>query len=114
MNIDTRGHLREVAFPGEGENAVTIMRRQAHSLFVLTALAFLGVATAAGATDTGAGTETVRTTHGPVVGARLTDVDVIAFKGIRYGQPPTGELRWKPPVPAAAWTDPRPAGDFGP
>jgi para-nitrobenzyl esterase len=79
-------------------------RRQAHSLFVLTALTIFGTAAVA---------QTVRTTHGPVVGTKLADGDFIAFKGIRYGQPPTGELRWKPPVPAAPWTDPRPAKDFG-
>jgi len=40
--------------------------------------------------------------------------DITAFKGIRYGQPPTGALRWKPPVPVADRAVPNPASDFGP
>jgi para-nitrobenzyl esterase len=80
------------------------MRQQACSWFVLAVLTLFGTAASA---------QTVRTTHGPVVGAKLADADLIAFKGIRYAQPPTGELRWKPPVPATAWTEPRPAHDFG-
>jgi len=37
-----------------------------------------------------------------------------AFKGIPYALPPTGPRRWKPPVPAARWTDMRDATAFGP
>lgn len=81
-----------------------MVRRQAHSLFVLAALIVFGGAARA---------QTVHTTHGPVVGVRSADGNLIAFKGIRYAQPPTGELRWKPPVAATAWTEPRPARDFG-
>ena len=39
--------------------------------------------------------------------------DITAFKGIRYAQPPIGELRWKPPVPVTDRADPNPASDFG-
>jgi para-nitrobenzyl esterase len=39
--------------------------------------------------------------------------DVTAFKGIRYAQPPTGELRWKPPVPVTGRAEPKPGSDFG-
>ena len=39
---------------------------------------------------------------------------VRAFLGIPYAAPPTGELRWKPPVPAAKWDGVRPATEFGP
>jgi para-nitrobenzyl esterase len=56
----------------------------------------------------------VQTTHGTVVGRVLPGVDLTVFKGIRYAQAPTGELRWKPPVPAAAWADSHSAEDFGP
>jgi len=39
--------------------------------------------------------------------------DITAFKGIRYAQPPIGELRWKPPVPVTDRAEPNPASDFG-
>ncbi|KAJ7262017.1 acetylcholinesterase/Butyrylcholinesterase [Mycena rebaudengoi] len=45
--------------------------------------------------------------HGAVVGG------VNAFKGVRYAQPPTGELRWEPPV-ALISTEAQHATAFGP
>jgi len=36
-----------------------------------------------------------------------------AFLGIPYAAPPIGDLRWKPPAPAAHWTGVRKATDFG-
>lgn len=40
--------------------------------------------------------------------------DVAAFKGIPYAAPPVGELRWRPPQPAASWSGVRQATDYGP
>jgi para-nitrobenzyl esterase len=40
--------------------------------------------------------------------------DVAAFKGIPYAAPPVGELRWRPPQPAASWNGVRSATDYGP
>ena len=39
--------------------------------------------------------------------------EVIAFKGIPFALPPTGELRWKPPQPAAKWSGVRNAATYG-
>ena len=54
----------------------------------------------------------VKTSSGIVEGK--DDGAVHAFLGIPYAAPPVGNLRWKPPVPAAKWTDVRKATDFGP
>ncbi|MDQ8729945.1 carboxylesterase family protein [Bradyrhizobium sp. LHD-71] len=39
--------------------------------------------------------------------------DVISFRGIPYAAPPTGDLRWRPPQPAASWKGVRSAQTFG-
>jgi para-nitrobenzyl esterase len=39
--------------------------------------------------------------------------EVISFKGIPFALPPTGELRWKPPQPAAKWAGVRSASAYG-
>ena len=53
---------------------------------------------------------TVQTEGGAVVGGQTT---VSSFVGIPYAAPPVGELRWKPPQPAVAWTSPRDGTRFG-
>src|SRR5262249_14720662 len=49
----------------------------------------------------------VQTAQGPVLGDASNDG--CTFLGIPYAAAPKGELRWKPPQPAAAWTTPRPS-----
>src|SRR5690242_11722104 len=74
--------------------------------------------TAAGATAARAGTATkddapvVTTSDGAVRGAAAGTVN--EFLGLPYAAPPTGNLRWRPPQPAAAWTGVRDATTFGP
>jgi para-nitrobenzyl esterase len=50
--------------------------------------------------------------QGLIAGADRAGVRV--FKGIPYAAPPLGELRWKPPQPAASWTGVRDATEFAP
>lgn len=54
----------------------------------------------------------VDTGQGPVEGFVAKGVD--QFLGIPYAAPPVGDLRWRPPEPAAAWSGVRPAKAFGP
>jgi len=53
----------------------------------------------------------VKTASGVVEGK--SDGPVNVFLGIPYGAPPVGDLRWKPPVPAAKWNGVLKATDFG-
>ena len=39
---------------------------------------------------------------------------VRSFKGIPFAAPPVGDLRWRPPQPAAPWANVRSAHQFGP
>ena len=65
------------------------------------------------ASASGAGPETVQTVHGAVSGVALPG-EITVFRGIRYAQAPTGDLRWKPPVPPPAWKGVQGATEFGP
>jgi len=38
---------------------------------------------------------------------------VLAFKGVPFAAPPVGDLRWKPPQPAASWDGVRDATQYG-
>ena len=53
----------------------------------------------------------VATTYGPVRGEAVDGMRV--FRGLPYAAPPVGGLRWKPPVPPAAWEQPKDATAFG-
>jgi para-nitrobenzyl esterase len=55
----------------------------------------------------------VTTDHGPVTGASLSG-GVCAFLGIPYAAPPTGDRRFRAPVPATPWSAPRDATKVGP
>jgi para-nitrobenzyl esterase len=43
----------------------------------------------------------------------LDTAGVMVFRGIPYAAPPVGELRWKPPQPAAHWNGVRAASQLG-
>lgn len=54
----------------------------------------------------------VTTTAGKLRGHVLSNGGA-KFLGIPYAQPPVGDLRWRPPVPAQPWTGVRDATTFG-
>ena len=54
---------------------------------------------------------TVHTAAGAVRG-RLYDGCKV-WRGVPFGAPPTGELRWRAPKPFGAWPSPRDASFFG-
>jgi para-nitrobenzyl esterase len=56
---------------------------------------------------------TVRVEAGEVVGKFQLNTAVRAFLGIPFAAPPVGDLRWKPPQPAAAWRPARAATSYG-
>jgi para-nitrobenzyl esterase len=53
----------------------------------------------------------VRVESGELQG--VVDDGVASFKGIPFAAPPVGDLRWRPPQPAARWTGVRQGADFG-
>ncbi|XP_013418777.2 uncharacterized protein LOC106179609 isoform X1 [Lingula anatina] len=44
----------------------------------------------------------------------ILGLDVISYLGIPYAEPPLGDLRFKRPVPKAAWSSPLNATEYGP
>lgn len=52
--------------------------------------------------------------NGKLQGTTNADHSVRMFKGIPFAAPPIGDLRWKPPQPAANWSGVRQADKFGP
>ncbi len=56
-------------------------------------------------------TPTAKIETGLLQGA--TEYNMNVFKGIPYAAPPVGDLRWRPPQPAASWNGTRDASKFG-
>ena len=54
----------------------------------------------------------VRTRAGLVQGTVQDDITV--YKGIPFGAPPVGDLRWRPPQPAAPWKGVKETNTFAP
>ncbi|HEY3444349.1 MAG TPA: carboxylesterase family protein [Paludibaculum sp.] len=75
---------------------------------LISALILIGSAFPAAAADR------VKTANGTVEGAGALVSGIRIFRGIPFGQPPVGDLRWKPPQPVKNWTGVRPAAQFGP
>ncbi|MGC2637010.1 MAG: carboxylesterase/lipase family protein [Acidobacteriaceae bacterium] len=56
---------------------------------------------------------TVKTDKGKVHGKLAADGQVRDFLGVPFAAPPVGDLRWKPPQPAAKWSGAKDATNFG-
>jgi para-nitrobenzyl esterase len=82
-------------------------------LLVLVPIAATFMLPASAATAGGHRTSViVHTDKGVVRGMRADGVR--SFLGVPYAAPPVGDLRWRPPQPAAAWHGIRDATSFGP
>jgi para-nitrobenzyl esterase len=73
-------------------------------LMVLAAVGVLPAASSAAAS--------VLTASGALSGVHERGLTV--YKGVPFAAPPTGELRWQPPAPAAPWIGTRAADGFAP
>src|SRR5262245_54256207 len=56
----------------------------------------------------------VKIANGELEGVSDKSSGVRSVKGIPFGQPPVGDLRWKPPQPVKDWQGARKADKFGP
>jgi para-nitrobenzyl esterase len=83
------------------------MRRAAMTMLALAALASASMALAAAKPKVPG---PVKIDSGALQGV-LAD-GVVAYKGIPYAAPPTGELRWRAPQPVAPWTGVRKADAY--
>ncbi|MEM7138666.1 MAG: carboxylesterase/lipase family protein [Myxococcota bacterium] len=77
-------------------------------------LASIGLVLAACSSDNTADTPTSARTSLGVANGVMTDEGVVEFLGLRFAEPPVGELRFRPPVPIARWDSPVDASEFGP
>jgi para-nitrobenzyl esterase len=71
-------------------------------------------AVAASAIVTASIPDPVRTDAGLVAAASNSPTGIRVFRGIPFGAPPVGLLRWKAPQPVAHWNGVRTADAFGP
>jgi para-nitrobenzyl esterase len=56
----------------------------------------------------------VKTANGTLESTTAPKDGVRSFKGIPFGQPPVGDLRWREPQPVKNWSGARNADQFGP
>jgi para-nitrobenzyl esterase len=89
-----------------GNSAGTASRVIKLVLYLLAGVAAMGVGTAAQKRPL-----VVRVDSGELQG--VADGGVVSYKGIPFAAPPVGDLRWRPPQPAARWTRVRQAAEFG-
>jgi para-nitrobenzyl esterase len=87
-----------------------------HRRAIFCVASFLAIAAPSGfdlnAVEAGSPTQIVKTSNGPIRG-RLDSRGVYVFKGVRYGAPPVGDFRFKPPRKPAPWTETVDAYQYG-
>lgn len=86
-----------------------MMSRHAAAVWIAGLALVASARPVAGATPA----DVVTIESGQVQGTTNGDNTVRMFKGIPFAAPPVGDLRWKPPQPASAWTGVRNADKFG-
>ncbi|MDC0675585.1 carboxylesterase/lipase family protein [Nannocystis radixulma] len=79
---------------------------------VTTGEASTGVGPSACGVDIAPGPTIVHTSGGAIEGEQLADV--VAFRGVRYAEPPVGDLRFRPPQPRMCVPELTPAIELGP
>jgi para-nitrobenzyl esterase len=84
----------------------------ASAVSVAAAVVTAGAGNAIASPASGSANPVVRIDGGLIRGAGAAGV--YSFKGLPYAAPPTGNLRWRPPKRAAAWSGVRDATQFGP
>ena len=73
---------------------------------------FVWVLVAAAQLASAAGAQQVMTESGTISGVSANGLSV--YKGVPFAAPPVGDLRWRPPAPAAPWTGARKTDAFAP
>src|SRR5215468_8338335 len=84
----------------------------ARALVLLSAMAVTFIQPGSAMAVSPNGSVVVHTDAGTVRGTQAKGVR--SFLGIPYALPPVGELRWRPPQPAARWDGIRDASSFAP
>ncbi|MBS1602522.1 MAG: carboxylesterase family protein [Bacteroidetes bacterium] len=83
-----------------------------YALFPAVLLVLAGIADAQTAVPN-AQAPRVTTANGVVEGVKETS-GILSFKGVPFGAPPVGDLRWKEPQPVKSWSGVKKCDHFGP
>ncbi len=95
--------------PASGDGRATAISR--FTRLLACSLAALAAATGLGAASRAQTPAIVKVDTGELQG--VVDDGVVSYKGIPFAAPPVGDLRWRPPQPAARWTGVRQAAEYG-
>jgi len=105
-NLLLMGHILNIALTRE-DRRHSFLENPVHYLIPTIAICAATVMPAFAA-------DRVKTANGIVESTAAPKDGVRSFKGIAFGQPPVGDLRWREPQPVKNWTGVRNADQFGP